>query len=105
MSFADTDYLIRPVRSVKELVDEGKTLKHCVGGYVERVAKGESNILVIRRVFEPDKPFFTVVIRKEDITQCYGLSHCHPDSHLRDFIERFKIAKLTKSKKQREVAV
>lgn len=56
-------YFIRPAESTKELVAEGKTLHHCVGGYAERHAKGETTILFVRDNENPDKPLYTMEVR------------------------------------------
>lgn len=39
--FAWRDYIIRPAQSGQEIIDEGKVLSHCVGGYAQRHAKGK----------------------------------------------------------------
>lgn len=62
--------LIRPAATARELIKEGKALHHCVGGYADRVARGETAIFLVRRVEEPDKPFFTLELRNKDIVQC-----------------------------------
>lgn len=41
--FEADNLLIRPAHTAGELVAEGKLLHHCVGSYVERYAKGETN--------------------------------------------------------------
>ena len=59
-------------KEAAEIVIEGKTLHHCVGGYVERVANKQSNIVFIRR--NDGKSWFTLEINPEtlDFVQCYG---------------------------------
>ena len=58
--------------SPKELIDEGKALHHCVGGYVDGVAEGRTNIVFIRR--KPDESWFTLEISPKTLKycQCYG---------------------------------
>lgn len=62
--------LIRPARKQKELAEEGTALHHCVGGYIQRMAKGETAIFFIRRIEEPDKPYFTLELQKQQVIQC-----------------------------------
>ena len=57
-------------RSAREIVEEGIRQNHCVGRYVERVATGESVILFLRRVEDPEKNFYTVEIKK-DMRRCH----------------------------------
>ncbi len=63
-------FLIRPAREQKELADEGAALHHCVGGYIRRMAEGETAIFFIRSVSEPDKPFFTLELAGKRLIQC-----------------------------------
>lgn len=65
--------LIRQPESMAEIIAEGKALSHCVGGYAERHAKGQTTILFLRKCTEPDKPYYTVEVSNEgQIRQCYG---------------------------------
>ena len=58
--FKDEDFEIVPPKEPDEIVAEGRILNHCVGGYVDRVANGETIILFLRKKSEPDKPFYTL---------------------------------------------
>ena len=49
-------YFIRAPHDCAEIIDEGKALEHCVGGYAARHAKGETTILFMRSAAWPDKP-------------------------------------------------
>lgn len=97
-SFENAELLIRPAESSAELVIEGKELNHCVGGYAQRYADGDTNILVIRKKSEPDKPYFTMEIRKDSIVQVRGLKNCAPDKQVKAFVEAFTEEKLQKKK-------
>jgi len=45
-----------------DIVKEGHSLHHCVGGYAERVLKGETIIVFVRKLEQPDTSFFTCEI-------------------------------------------
>ncbi|MCD7947523.1 MAG: PcfJ domain-containing protein [Oscillospiraceae bacterium] len=62
--------LIRPPREQEELKAEGKQLHHCVGGYVKRMADGETAIFFVRRASEPDTPYFTLELQGKRVVQC-----------------------------------
>lgn len=49
--------------SLDDIVDEGHTLRHCVGGYVGKVAAKKTMILFLRRCKEVEKPFYTVEMK------------------------------------------
>lgn len=73
-----------------EIRAEGTALHHCVGGYVEKVAKGETSIFFIRKVEEPDKPYFTMEWKNNDIAQCKGLHNCAMPPEVKAFTQAFK---------------
>ena len=60
--------IVCPQRA-NDLVDEGKALHHCVGGYIDNVAEGRCLIVFVRRVEEPKKPYVTVEVRDGKIAQ------------------------------------
>ena len=70
-SWKSKTYFIRPAESAEELVAEGKALHHCVGGYAERHAKGETTILFIRKNENPDTPFVTMEVQKNGKGEWY----------------------------------
>ena len=37
-------------------------LHHCVGGYAEKHARGETNILFVRKNEKPDQPLYTMEV-------------------------------------------
>lgn len=53
---------LRPAQTAAEVIREGEALHHCVGHYVEKYAKGQTYIFVLRRAVEPDTPWRTVEI-------------------------------------------
>lgn len=77
-AFEYGDMMIVVPRSMQEIIDEGKALSHCVGGYAERHAKGQTIILFLRKTSDPKTPYFTIEIDKEFgskkpyIRQCHG---------------------------------
>ncbi|MGM0869595.1 MAG: PcfJ domain-containing protein [Bacillota bacterium] len=96
---------LRPALSSQELIDEGKMLKHCVGTYAERYAKGQTSLFVLRKKSEPDKPFYTVEVKENRINQAYGRENCLPTKEVQAFIDAFRAEKLVKKSKERKVAV
>ena len=72
MAWTDGRILIRPAESQEELISEGKVLEHCVGGYAERMAKGKTAIFLIRKVDNPDTPFYTLEYKDGLVIQCRG---------------------------------
>ena len=62
IEWTDGELCIRLPRSNDELLHEGSVLRHCVGGYGQTHAKGESIILFVRRYRRPERPYYTLNI-------------------------------------------
>lgn len=79
----DSAYIIRPARSAEEIIMEGRSLHHCVGGdtYLSRHNTKESIILFLRMKETPDVPYVTVEIEHKTglIRQWYGIRDTKPD--------------------------
>ena len=92
LEFQSGNLLIRIPESVREIVNEGANLHHCVGGYAERHAEGKLHILFIRRKEAPDKSFYTMEVSTDGkIMQVRGLRNRDPTAEVRAFVETYKI--------------
>lgn len=98
--FEANSYFIRAAQSSIELFKEGKALSHCVGGYSDQYASGHCDILVIRKVDQPDKPLCTMEIRSGFIVQVRGYKNYDPEASVLEFVELFKNARLGKKPKK-----
>lgn len=86
---------VRAAESSKELIMESAELQHCVAAhYTKRYAKGETDILLIRKKSEPDKPYFTMEVKENEVIQVHGIRNCNPDREVEEFVRAFKVAKL-----------
>ena len=65
-SYKTDDYMIIPPKNMKDLFEEGRKLNHCVGSYSDRIIAGETCIMFIRKVSEPQKPYFTIEISQRN---------------------------------------
>ena len=77
-------------QSGDEIRKEGEALHHCVGGYVDRVAKGETNIFFVRKADYPEKSYFTMEWRDNKIIQCRGLNNCGMPPEVKAFVQVFE---------------
>lgn len=91
LEFAFGALMIRQPESVQEIIDEGKALHHCVGGYAERHASGKLHIMFIRKADKPDVPFYTVEVDLlGSIVQVRGLRNCKATAEVDAFMEAYK---------------
>ena len=74
-------------KRVNDLVAEGRTLHHCVGSYIDRVAEGRCLIVFVRRVEEPKKPYVTVEVRDGKIAQIHGDHNSDPTEEVKKFVD------------------
>ena len=92
----DREYMIIPAGTCKELMDEGRTLHHCVGSsdvYMKKMANGVSWILFLRRKSELEKPYYTIEISLKDdhIIQFYSEYDRQLDKEtINDVLNRYK---------------
>lgn len=73
-----------------ELKREGEALHHCVGTYIDKVAKGETNIFFVRKEKEPDKPYYTLEFKNNRIVQCRGSHNCGMTPEVEAFVKAFE---------------
>ena len=70
---SNDNFIIRVPKGLNEITTEGQTLGHCVGGYVDRHAKGNTNILFLRKKDTPNTPFYTIEVDNSGyIVQIHG---------------------------------
>lgn len=83
-AFEDERYVIRPAKDAGEIIVEGRTLHHCVGGdrYLSKHNTGQTVILFLRKTETPDIPYYTIEIRGSEILQWYGEKDKKPDKEL-----------------------
>lgn len=61
-------------KAASEIITEGNILQHCVGSYTSDHIKGQTTILFLRHISEPDKPYYTIEVNEKTkvIVQCHG---------------------------------
>lgn len=58
---------------IRDIVNEGKALVHCVAGYADRHADGRLNILFVRKIGDEQTPYYTMEVNTDGrIVQCRG---------------------------------
>ncbi len=73
LRFSSGDLIVIEPATAQEIIDEGKTLHHCVGGYAKDHAEGTTNIMFLRKKDDPKAPYYTIEVdTRGNIRQCYG---------------------------------
>ncbi|AVK84427.1 hypothetical protein C3943_13035 [Lysinibacillus sp. B2A1] len=89
--------------TAKEIIDEGNKLSHCVGGYAQRHADGQTTILFVRNIKEPDESFYTVEVKDGKVWQIRGFKNKPATEDVQAFVDEFKKQKLTNMKVRKAV--
>ena len=85
-TFTSDGFMIRPVHSNEELINESKVLNHCVRTYGERVAKGQTMIFFIRKSDNPATPYVTLEMSNKRIVQVRAENNSDPCEDVKNFI-------------------
>lgn len=74
-SFSMDGYMIRIPDSKNEILDEGRKLQHCVGGYADRHMRGDVTILFMRNEKKPHVPWLTIEMQGNRLVQIHGFKN------------------------------
>lgn len=88
--FQNNKYIIKACEKLEELTKEGMLLHHCVGSYKDSVSQGKEYILFLRKVEEPDTPFYTIDITPDkNVRQIHGSCNCNMTEEIKPFIHEW----------------
>ncbi len=73
-AFEYGDLMVVVPAKASDIINEGNILHHCVGSYTSDHIKGQTTILFLRHISEPDKPYYTIEVNEKEkyIVQCHG---------------------------------
>ena len=74
-NFEYGEHFIRIAETKAEIVKEGKTLEHCVGGYADRHVRGQTTILFLRRSRTPEAALYTIEMDGNQMRQIHGFKN------------------------------
>lgn len=101
LSWSDGDLCIRVAATPQELIDEGDTLHHCVGGYHSKHAAETDVIFFVRHARRPERSWYTLDIcmtgKAPAEVQLHGYRNewcnkgkLHIPRRVRDFCDRWE---------------
>lgn len=106
MTIKDVQFILP--KEANDLIEEGKSLKHCVGGssYINQHAEGETTIVFARKTTEPDKPYYTIEYCDSRLVQVHGFKNKRPDEQLREIVNQWLhiVNKRYKTEEKKHVA-
>lgn len=108
------EYLITYPAKKEDFIIEGTSLNHCVGAmggetyggesYFEKHIKGKSIIAFVRKIVEPQIPYFTIEIDMDAlrVMQLRGFGDCNPPKEVKAFVDGW--VRHLKSKAERKAS-
>lgn len=90
-AWTDGEYEIVIPTGIRDIVEEGKVLSHCVGGYAARHVEGKTTIVFLRRCAAPSERLVTVEVSdtKKTICQRYGYKNRRCTKAEKAFLDRW----------------
>lgn len=88
--YKNDHFVIMPAKSYDDLAKESAELNHCVRTYADRIAKGETGIMLIRMTNQIDKPFVTLELKGKKIVQVRGKNNHTPPDDVNKFIKKWE---------------
>ena len=70
--FEDDEFIIKMPDTPIDIMEEGKALNHCVGGYMENHVEGKTTILFLRKKSDPETSFYTIEVKNNEVIQIHG---------------------------------
>jgi hypothetical protein len=70
-SFESDGHVIHPAASVREILDEANAQDNCVASFIDKYARGDTEIWLMRRADSPDASLVTVEVRDGRIRQAF----------------------------------
>ncbi len=89
-AYEDEAFLIRPLRSKQDFVNEGRNNHNCVATYWDRAVRGSSKIFVLRRTKEPDMSYVTIELDSDNqLKQCLATGNHLPDEDVTAWVDKW----------------
>lgn len=99
--FAENGMMVVVPEHITDLIAEGKMQKNCVGGYMDRVACGKTDVVFVRKQEMPDVSYITMEIQGGTIIQARTKRNGSLDEEGKAFVDAFKKKVLEKRKARR----
>lgn len=96
LEYEYSKYTILTPKSTECIKQEGVSLKHCVGSYINRILKGETQIVFLRLKETPDESLVTVQITHGAIVQARGSMNRGLTKEEKDFLQTYANVKKLK---------
>ncbi len=93
LEYKDEKFIAKPFENTKEIIYEGEKLAHCIGQYIDRYAKGTTNLFAIRKINDINEPYYTMEVKGGKVSQFYGYDNnigTEKDPEVIAFVKRYE---------------
>jgi hypothetical protein len=90
IEYSDDQYVVVLPKDVKDLINEGQNLSHCVASYYKRMANNETNIVFLRKKNNINQSLITIEIKQNLIVQAKGKNNSEPKEKEKEFIKKYR---------------
>lgn len=89
-AYKDSLFLIRPLKSRQDFIDEGRNNHNCVATYWENARDGRCRIFVLRRVEDPESSYVTIELSPDNqLKQCFATGNKLPDEDVKMWVDKW----------------
>jgi predicted RNA-binding Zn-ribbon protein involved in translation (DUF1610 family)/DNA-binding transcriptional MerR regulator len=91
LAYEEKEFCVVVPQCEDDLIREGHLLRHCVGTYLDRIEKGQTAVVFVRKQDAPQEPFVTVEYDevKNEIKQARGEKNRDPDEEVKRFLAQW----------------
>lgn len=89
LEYENKQYIFYVPRNVRMILDEAKKQKNCLVDYVFELARGDIQLVIVRRKEALKKGYITVMIENNRIIEVKGSCNVTPDENQRQLIRKY----------------
>ncbi len=82
-------YIIVTPKSTSDVQDEGCNLRHCVGGYIDRIIEKRTKILFLRNTDNQDESLVTLEVRGDKLVEARGFANRYATNEEKDILKKW----------------
>lgn len=74
LEYSGSDYIIVAPKSIEDIIQDAKKLRHCGDSYIIPLLQGRTNLYFMRKKAAPEKPWITIEVKDNTVEQyaCFG---------------------------------
>jgi hypothetical protein len=83
------EHIILVPDSTEAVQNEGCSLRHCVGGYINSIIERRTNILFLRSIGAWDESLVTLEVRDDKLVEARGFANRYPSKSEKDLLKKW----------------